>query len=53
MADKPIEVLLQEKRTFPPPKAYKSSANLTSAQIFAKAHRDPKTFWANAAKDLE
>jgi hypothetical protein len=31
MADKPIEVLLQEKRTFPPPKSFKQSANVTSA----------------------
>ena len=42
MADKPIEVLLQEKRTFPPPKALKKTANMSSAQMFAKARKDPK-----------
>ena len=31
MADKAIEVLLDEKRNFPPPKEFKKSANLKSA----------------------
>ncbi len=52
MADKPIEVLLQEKRTFPPPKSFKQSANVTSAQIFARAKKDSNAFWAAAAKEL-
>jgi hypothetical protein len=42
MADKPIEVLLQEKRTFPPPKSFKKSGHVRSEQIFAKARKDPK-----------
>jgi acetyl-CoA synthetase len=53
MADKPIEVLLQERRSFPPPKSFKKSANMRSAGLFAKARKDPKGFWAQAAKDLE
>jgi transposase-like protein len=42
MADKPIEVLLQERRTFPPAKSFKKSAHVRSAQIFAKARKYPK-----------
>ena len=53
MADKPIEVLLQERRTFPPPKAFKKSANIRNAQVFAQARKDPKGFWAKAAKELD
>ncbi|HEX9445179.1 MAG TPA: AMP-binding protein, partial [Candidatus Binatia bacterium] len=53
MADKPIEVLLQEKRTFPPPKAFKKSANIRNARVFAQARKDPKAFWARAAKELD
>jgi acetyl-CoA synthetase len=53
MADKAIEVLLQERRSFPPPKALKKSAHVRSEQVFAKARKDPKAFWAAAAKELE
>ena len=34
MADKAIEVLLDEKRNFPPPKQFKKSANARSAIQF-------------------
>lgn len=37
MADKAIEVLLQERRNFPPPKALKKSAYVRSEQVFAAA----------------
>jgi acetyl-CoA synthetase len=53
MADKPIEVLLQERRSFPPPKSFKKSANMRTHALFAKARKDPKAFWAQAAKELE
>jgi len=53
MADKPIEVLLQERRSFPPPKSFKKSANMRTPALFAKARKDPKAFWAQAAKELE
>ncbi len=53
MSDKAIEVLLQERRSFPPPKALKKSAHVRSEQVFAKARKDPKAFWAAAAKELE
>src|SRR4029077_4050796 len=53
MADKAIEVLLDEKRNFPPPKQFKKSANAKSAGIFNSARKNPQAFWAKAAKELE
>ena len=52
MADKAIEVLLDEKRNFPPPKEFKKSANLKSAAVFNTARKNPQAFWAKAAKEL-
>jgi len=52
MADKAIEVLLDEKRNFPPSKEFKKSANLKSAAVFNQARKNPQAFWAKAAKEL-
>ena len=52
MADKAIEVLLDEKRNFPPPKEFKKSANMKSAGTFNRARKNPQAFWAKAAKEL-
>ena len=52
MADKAIEVLLDERRNFPPPKELKKSANVHDAGIYNKARKDPQGFWAKAAKEL-
>ena len=42
MADKAIEVLLDEKRNFPPPKEFKKSANMKSAGTFnSSAQKSP------------
>jgi hypothetical protein len=49
MADKAIEVLLDERRNFPPPKQSKKSANVKSASVFASARKNPQAFWAKAA----
>ena len=51
-ADKAIEVLLDERRNFPPPKEFKKSANLKSAAVFNSARKNPQAFWAKAAKEL-
>ena len=42
MADKAIEVLLDEKRNFPPPKALNKSAHARSASIFNFARKNPQ-----------
>ncbi len=52
MADKAIEVLLDERRNFPPPKEFKKTANLKSASVFNSARKNPQAFWAKAAKEL-
>ena len=52
MADKAIEVLLDEKRNFQPPKELKKSANVNGASIYNNARKDPQAFWAKAAKEL-
>ncbi|HWH79299.1 MAG TPA: AMP-binding protein, partial [Candidatus Binatus sp.] len=52
MADKAIEVLLDERRNFPPPKEFKKSAHIKSANIYNTARKNPQAFWAKAAKDL-
>ena len=52
MADKAIEVLLDEKRNFPPPKEFKKSANFKNASVFKSARKNPQAFWAKAAKEL-
>jgi hypothetical protein len=53
MPDKAIEVLLDEKRNFPPPKQFKKSAHARSAGVFNSARKNPQAFWAKAAKELE
>ncbi len=51
MADRAIEVLVREKRKFPPPKDFKKAANVTSASIFNAAPKNPQAFWAKVAKE--
>ncbi|MGH7844430.1 MAG: acetate--CoA ligase [Candidatus Binatia bacterium] len=53
MADKAIEVLLEEGRTFPPPDSFKKTAHVKSTRVFAKAKKDPEAFWAEGAKELD
>jgi acetyl-CoA synthetase len=52
MAEKVIEVLLEEGRVFPPPAELAKKANLTHPEVFEEARRDPETFWAAAAAEL-
>jgi hypothetical protein len=49
MADKAIEVLLDEKRNFPPPATFRKTANFRNASVFNSARRNPQAFWAKAA----
>ena len=53
MADKAIEVLLNEKRNFPPPPKFKKTANFRNASVFNSARKNPQAFWAKAAKELD
>ena len=47
-----IDVLLSEKRTFAPPKAFAAKANAKSSAVYAKGSRNPEAYWADWAKQL-
>src|SRR6185503_5814007 len=57
MADKkpPAEIadLLQEDRTFPPPREFQAKANIKDEGVYARAEKDPEGFWASFASELE
>ena len=58
MSDRPqvppeIDALLREDRAFPPSEQVRAQANVRDASIYAEAARDPETFWANFARELE
>ena len=47
-----IDVLLSEKRSFAPPKAFTAKANAKSSAVYAKGSRNPEAYWADWAKQL-
>ena len=51
MAD--IDVLLQEHRRFPPPDAFRASAQVRDPSVYAAAAKDLEGFWAARAAELE
>jgi acetyl-CoA synthetase len=53
MADKAIEVLLDEKRNFPPPRQFRKTANVRDAAIYKSAAKNPLAFWARATKEID
>ncbi len=48
-----LEALLQEGRTFPPPKSFADQALLTDAHVYDDAERDWQGFWAVQALALD
>ena len=48
----PIEALLREGRTFPPPDEFRQRANINDPGVYAEAERDPEGFWARWAEQL-
>ena len=48
-----IDVLLQEDRRFPPPEDFVRNADVSSAEIYDRAAKDPEGFWAEQAGELE
>jgi acetyl-CoA synthetase len=48
-----IDVLLREDRTFPPPPSFARAAHVNDPAIYDRAARDPETFWAEQARELE
>jgi acetyl-CoA synthetase len=55
--ERSIDVLLKEKRSFPPPSAFVKTARISGAAARARlqssAARAPEKFWAQAAEQLE
>ncbi len=51
-----ISVLLKEKRSYPPPKAFAKSARVSSAaargRLQARGRKSPEKFWEQAAREL-
>jgi acetyl-CoA synthetase len=48
-----IADLLQEDRAFPPSKEFRANANINDEGVYARAEKDPETFWASFASELE
>ncbi|HXG41719.1 MAG TPA: acetate--CoA ligase [Dehalococcoidia bacterium] len=48
----PIEALLKEGRTFPPPEEFRRRANVQDPGVYEEAERDPLAFWSRWAEEL-
>jgi acetyl-CoA synthetase len=48
-----IDALLQEHRSFPPSPDFQRSAVISDPVIYERAERDPESFWADFARELE
>ena len=47
-----IEVLLDERRSYPPPEAFRAAARVRDPGIYDRAEADPEAFWAEQAENL-
>lgn len=56
MADKTIDVLMEEERKFPPPKTFSKMAHIKSLkqykELYKKSIKNPDAFWAKMAKEF-
>jgi acetyl-CoA synthetase len=50
--ERTIEALLQERRTFDPPQAFRTQANANDPAIYDHAAKDPDGWWASQAERL-
>jgi acetyl-CoA synthetase len=50
---KEIEALLEEERLFEPPEEFARKATVKDPKIYDEARRDPESFWARLAEELE
>jgi acetyl-CoA synthetase len=48
-----IDNLLQEDRRFPPSEHWRTHATVTDPEVYERAARDPESFWAGFARELE
>ena len=47
-----LDSLLQEDRTFPPPPEFAARAQVSDAEVYARAEADPEAYWAEWAEQL-
>ena len=56
MTDENLETILSESRKFPPSKAFREQAYVSSPEQFQKEYqasvRDPETFWSSVAEEM-
>jgi acetyl-CoA synthetase len=52
MPEKQLNILLEEKRTFPPPEEFKAQANFNDPEVYERAEKDPEGYWAEQAEQL-
>ncbi|MDR7521316.1 MAG: acetate--CoA ligase [Armatimonadota bacterium] len=52
MPDSPIHSLLEERRTFGPPEAFRNQAHVADESVYERARADPERFWEAAAEEL-
>jgi len=50
--DGAIDALLEENRRFEPPEAFVRHARMADAEVYARAERDPESFWSDFADEL-
>ncbi|HTL30468.1 MAG TPA: AMP-binding protein, partial [Tepidisphaeraceae bacterium] len=48
-----IDALLNEQRVFPPPAEFRAAARVHDPAIYDRAAKDPESFWADFARELE
>ncbi|HEU4687294.1 MAG TPA: AMP-binding protein, partial [Vicinamibacterales bacterium] len=48
-----IDALLKENRRFPPPESFRQRALLNDPGIYERAAKDPETFWASVAREID
>jgi len=51
--EKTLEALLLEKRRFPPPRAFRKAAHVSSDAAYRRADRDFERFWERFAEELD
>ena len=51
--ERTIEALLQERRTFTPPREFAAQANLNDESVYEQAEKDPDAWWASEAEHLD
>ncbi len=49
---RPLDVLLEENRRYPPPESFRQKAWVKDESVYEKARKDPEKYWADWAKEL-